>query len=104
MLSFLFFFYLLSSLTIYDIDNEFERELLSIRSIFSLVRPYKLSYIYSMLKQYSFFFSQNFCNILRTCASFFFKGSKKEFSSEKINSLLLKKKKQDAFLKKFYRS
>ena len=55
MLSFLFFFYLLSSLTIYDIDNEFERELLSIRSIFSLVRPYKLSYIYSMLKQYSFF-------------------------------------------------
>ena len=65
---------------------------------------FTFSFFFTFLRQFCSFNLLNFFFSLKNFFCFFKKNSKKEFNSEKINALLLKKKKQESFLKKFYRS
>lgn len=104
LLLYVFAAYLISFFFFSSLDSAARRDFLFLRVLFRIFSAVNFKFLSSFLGQ---FFVVNFSRIWCGFVSFsslFKKGSKKEFNSEKINTLLLRKKKQESFLKKFYRS
>lgn len=93
------FFFFFSS-----VESTARRDFLFLRVLRWVLSGINFNFLYHFVSQ---FISFNFSRVYWIFQSFFLllkKGSKKEFNSEKINTYLLRKKKQENFLKKFYRS
>jgi hypothetical protein len=104
---FLSLFFVCYLLLIFFVDvssSDLKRSLIITRVLVNFYKNYKFSTVLLAIKLFFFNIFASAVSAFKSCVSFFKKGSKKEFSSEKVNALLLKKKKQESFLKKFYRS
>lgn len=83
--------------------NFFRRNFLNFKATVWTIFSNQVFFSLFLMKYFFIFAAFDIQDWFRAFVYVFGKGSKKEFSSEKINILLLKKKKYEAFLKKFYR-